>query len=124
MKRKFLLGCLVLMALAAVTMAYAGGKAKMDLKVGDELYVCACGEKCPCDTLSRNAGKCTCGVDLVKGKVTGVAEGSATISIDGKERKFKTVGVYVCACGEKCPCDFISQNPGKCTCGVELKKAI
>jgi hypothetical protein len=93
----------------------------MALKVGDEVYVCNCGEKCPCHTMSKNPGQCSCGVDLVKAKVTRVDEGSAMVMINGKERSFKTVGKYACACGPACPCNTISQNPGKCTCGMEMK---
>ncbi|MDX9821595.1 MAG: hypothetical protein RBT20_06655 [Syntrophales bacterium] len=36
-------------------------KGKMKLKVGQEVYVCNCGEKCPCNTMSRNLGNCTNG---------------------------------------------------------------
>ena len=93
----------------------------MDLKVGEEVYACNCGAKCACDTLSRNAGKCTCGVDLVKSTVKSVGDGTAVLIVSGEERTFKTIGKYACACGPQCPCNTISQNPGKCTCGVEMK---
>ena len=94
----------------------------MDLKVGEEVYACNCGPECPCDTLSKNAGKCSCGVDLVKASVKSVGEGTAVLLVSGKERTFKTVGKYACACGLQCPCNTISQNPGKCACGVEMKE--
>ena len=94
----------------------------MDLKVGEEVYACNCGAKCPCDTLSKNAGKCTCGVDMVKSSVVSVGDGTAVLMVSGEERTFKTVGKYACACGLQCPCNTISQNPGKCTCGVEMKE--
>jgi hypothetical protein len=29
-------------------------------------YACACGEKCPCHTISQKPGKCTCGVEMIK----------------------------------------------------------
>ena len=48
---------MVVFTLAFVTFAVAD-KTGMKAKVGDELYVCACGEGCPCDTMSRNAGQC------------------------------------------------------------------
>ena len=94
----------------------------MNLKAGEEVYACNCGAACTCDTLSRNAGKCTCGVDMVKATVKSVGDGTAVLLVSGQERTFKTVGKYACACGLKCPCNTISQNPGKCTCGVEMKK--
>ena len=59
----------IVFCLALSTFALAD-KTKMKAKVGDELYVCACGEGCPCDTMSRNPGQCACGKDLVKTKVT------------------------------------------------------
>ena len=93
----------------------------IDLKVGEEVYACNCGSQCPCNTLSRNAGKCTCGVDLVKATVKSVGNGTAVLLVSGEERTFKTVGKYACACGLQCPCNTISQNPGKCACGVEMK---
>ena len=93
----------------------------MDLTAGEEVYACNCGPECPCDTLSKNAGKCTCNVDLVKATVKSVGDGTAVLLVNGQERTFKTVGKYACACGPQCPCNTISQNPGKCTCGVEMK---
>jgi len=39
-----------------------------------------------------------------------------------KERAFPTKGKYACACGESCNCGTISQNPGKCACGNDMKK--
>ena len=100
-------------------------KTKMVAKVGDELYVCACGEGCPCDTMSRNPGQCSCGKDLVKTKVTKVEKGKITVESRGKP--FMSVGKYACDCGPDCKCDTISQNPGNCTCGkkmVEVKAKV
>ena len=107
-----------------VAFAFAAEKAAQDLKVGDERYVCNCGPDCPCNTMSVNQGKCTCGKDMVKAKVTKVENGKANFKAEGwdKERTFKTVGKYVCNCGPDCKCGTISQNPGKCTCGKEMKK--
>jgi hypothetical protein len=95
---------------------------KLELKSGDEIYACNCGEGC-CDSLSGRPGKCTCGNDMVWAKVTRVT-GDAAYLFAGewpKERAFKTVGKYVC--GSSCDCDMISQNPGKCVCGEDLKIA-
>jgi len=100
-------------------------KTKMVAKVGDELYVCACGEGCPCDTMSRNPGQCSCGKDLVKTKVTKVEKGKITVESRGKP--FVSIGKYACDCGPDCKCDTISQNPGNCTCGkkmVEVKAKV
>jgi len=97
---------------------------KIDLKAGDELYACNCGEQCPCMTMSRNPGNCSCGNEMVKAEVVKIEEDTAMLKADSweTERPFKMTGKYVCACGPECKCDTISQNPGKCTCGVDLKK--
>ena len=108
---------MVVFTLAFVTFAVAD-KAKMKAKVGDELYVCACGEGCACDTMSKNAGQCSCGKDLVKTKVTKVEKGKITVAARGKP--FISAGKYACDCGPDCKCDTISQNPGNCTCGKKM----
>ncbi|MBI5076347.1 MAG: hypothetical protein HZB62_14440 [Nitrospirae bacterium] len=123
-KKLFIFAAIVSLLIAAIAFAEVKN-GKVDIKVGDELYVCNCGDKCPCDSMSRNAGQCTCGKDMVKAKVTKIEDGKAYFKAAGweKERAFKTTGQYVCACGPQCKCDMISQNPGKCTCGKEMKKA-
>jgi hypothetical protein len=108
---------MVVLTLGLVTFAVAD-KTTMEAKVGDELYVCACGDGCPCDTMSRNAGQCSCGKDMVKTKVTKVEEGKITVASRGKP--FISVGKYACDCGPACKCDTISQNPGNCTCGKKM----
>ena len=95
---------------------------EMKLAVGQEVYACNCGSKCPCDTLSMKPGNCTCGKEMVKAKVQSVGAGTAILLVSGEKRTFKTVGKYACACGLECLCNTISQNPGKCTCGKEMKK--
>jgi len=119
----------VLILMIVFTLIYAtfalADKTKMTAKVGDELYVCACGESCLCDTMSKNPGQCTCGKDLVKTKVTKVEKGKITVESRGKP--FVSVGKYACDCGPDCKCDTISQNPGNCTCGkkmVEVKAKV
>ena len=114
----------IVFCLALSTFALAD-KTKMKVKVGDELYVCACGEGCPCDTMSRNAGQCSCGKDMVKTKVTKVEKGM--ITVESRKKPFVSVAKYVCDCGPDCKCDTISQNPGNCTCGkkmVEVKAKV
>jgi hypothetical protein len=121
--KKWFVMFLALVALGMAGLATASvEKGKITLKVGDEVYVCGCGEGCPCDTISRKEGNCTCKKPLVKGKVTKVEETTAMIEVNGKERSFKTIGKYQCKCGKECICDTISQKPGKCGCGMKLKK--
>ena len=96
---------------------------RMALKAGDEIYACGCGPSCPCKTLSRQPGKCSCGVPLVKSKVVKVEGDTAVLLVNGKEETFPLVGKYVCGCGKDCPCDTISQTPGKCSCGKDLVPA-
>ena len=118
---KKLLVLMIGFALAFATFAFAD-KSEMTAKVGDQLYVCGCGEGCPCDTMSRNPGQCSCGKDLVKTKVTKVEKGK--ITVESRKKPFVSVAKYVCDCGPDCKCDTISQNPGNCTCGkrmVEVK---
>ena len=114
---KKLLILTIAFALAFVTLALADNT-KMTAKVGDQLYVCACGEGCPCDTMSRNPGQCSCGKDLIKAKVTKV--GKKKITVDSRKKPFLSVGKYACDCGPDCKCDTISQNPGNCTCGKKM----
>jgi hypothetical protein len=116
---------IVLAVLVTLVGAYslAGSRGKMDLKVGQEIMACDC-DNCPCQTLSNNAGKCSCGRDLVKATVSSVKDGKAMLKAPGweKERPFALAAAYACACDEGCPCNTQSQNPGKCTCGKEMKK--
>ncbi|MGZ3593637.1 MAG: hypothetical protein ACXU9G_02720 [Syntrophales bacterium] len=122
MKKILVIGMAILLCLVMTGISFAALKnGQMKLKVGDEVYVCGCGESCPCLTMSKSPGKCTCGKDLVKGEVTKVEKGKATVMVNGKEQVFPTKGKYACACGPKCNCDTISQSPGKCGCGSEMK---
>jgi hypothetical protein len=114
---KKLLILTIILSLAFAALAFAD-KTEMTAKVGDELYVCGCGEGCKCDTMSRNPGTCTCGKDLVKSKVTKVEKGKITMA--GRDRPFVSIGKYACACGPGCKCDTISQNPGNCSCGKKM----
>jgi hypothetical protein len=121
---KKLLILAIVFTLAFATFVFAD-KTKMTAKVGDELYVCACGEGCPCDTMSRNPGQCTCGKDLVKTKVTKVEKGK--ITVEARKKPFVSIGKYACDCGPDCKCDTISQKAGNCSCGkkmVEVKAAV
>jgi hypothetical protein len=89
---KKLLILAIVFALAFATLAFAA-KTRMSAKVGDELYVCACGEGCPCDTMSRNAGQCSCGKDMVKTKVTKVEKGKITVESRRKRQNCRRTKV-------------------------------
>ncbi|HIJ82462.1 MAG TPA: hypothetical protein HPP76_12215 [Desulfuromonadales bacterium] len=91
-------------------------------KKGDSVYVCTCGDGCDCKTMSRNKGKCSCGKALGKGEVTSVEGDKSVVKVDGKEFNLNNKAKYACGCGEACTCGTISQKPGKCSCGSEMKK--
>ncbi len=124
MKKVLSLLSLVAFSLMIGNAVWAADKSKLDLKAGNEIFACNCGDECACKSMSRNAGKCTCGKDMVKAKVISVKAGQASLKAAGwdKERLFFLKGKYACACGPDCKCDTISQNPGKCTCEKEMKK--
>jgi hypothetical protein len=112
---------LSLMLMVAVAFAESG---KLNLKVGDEVYVCNCGPSCPCNTMSMKEGDCTCGNKMVKSKVVKVEKDVAYVQGEGweKPRAFSIVGKYACDCGPSGNYTTISQNPGKCVCGKEMKE--
>ena len=122
MKRAVII--LVVLSLAVAGLVFAVDKSKMDLKAGDTVYACNCGEKCNCKSLSMKETNCTCGNKMVKATVTKVDGDTVMLKSAGwaKERAFPTKGKYACACGEGCNCGMISQNPGKCACGKEMAK--
>lgn len=100
----------------------AGGEKAVTFKAGEEVFACACGQKCTCDTLSRKSATCACGVDLVKSEVKEVRDGGIVVLVDGQARTFKTAGAFVCACGQMCTCDTMSQKQTTCACGKQMKK--
>jgi len=116
--KRFLVVLLVLVfGLVLAGFSTAG---EMQLKVGDKVYACNCGEACPCDSLSMQPSKCSCGKEMVQGEVVEVKEGAVVIQTDSWKRSFKTDGKYACACGAGCACNSVSQTPGKCACGKDL----
>jgi hypothetical protein len=123
MKRSVHIVMAALLSLTMVGVAFAAAPGQMDLKVGEEVYVCNCGPSCPCHTMSMKEGNCTCGNKMVKGKVTKVDNDVAYVQAEGweKPRAYNTQGKYMCACGPSCNCGTISQNPGKCVCGNDMK---
>ena len=123
MKRSLYIVLFTLLSLMMVGVAFAATPGQMDLKVGEEVYVCNCGPSCPCHTMSMKEGNCTCGNKMVKAKVTKVEKDMAYVQAEGweKARGVNTQGKYMCACGPSCNCGTISQNPGKCVCGNDMK---
>ncbi len=97
---------------------------KLEVKGGDEIYVCGCGNGCGCNTVSKKEGKCSCGQALLKVTVDKVEKGKAFYKQDGKEASVLLAGKYNCACGAQCDCQTISQKPGKCGCGKEMSKVV
>ena len=121
-RSKYVLIALAL-SLAVAGLAFAAEAEKTNLKLGDTYYVCGCPPGC-CETISSKAGDCDCKKPLVKATVTKIGDGKAWFKLEGQEREkeFKTAGLYVCACGSDCKCNMISDKPGKCGCGKEMKK--
>jgi hypothetical protein len=122
-KRGWLLFSALLFTAALIGYAVQSSPGRLDVKAGEEYNVCAC-TGCGCETISTKAGKCGCGHDLVKASVTRVEKDLAYLKAAGwdKERAFHTLGKYACTCGSACDCKTISQKPGKCGCGHDLKK--
>ena len=122
--KKVLYLLFVLISVGLLSAAYAAESSMMHLKVGDEVFACNCGTECQCNMMATKAGSCTCGKAMVKAKVVRIEGSMAYLKADRweKERPFKMTGKYVCACGPDCGCDAVSQQPGKCPCGMEMKK--
>lgn len=117
-----LLAALSFVVLLVAGIAFAKEEANKGFKTGDTVYVCSCGAACTCGTVSYKDGKCGCGKGLVKTTLTAVKDGKVYYMLDGKEMSAPAVGKYACACGEGCGCGTISQKPGKCSCGKDMKK--
>jgi hypothetical protein len=119
-KRLLSIAGVLIVTLSLVAFAASG---RLDVKPGDEYRVCDC-SGCACNTISAMEGKCHCGHELVKAKVTRAEKDAAYFKAEkwDKERKFITVGKYACACGPSCSCKTISQMAGKCGCGHDLTK--
>ena len=110
---------------------------------GGALYLCGCGADCKCATVTVKPGKCGCGKDLVAVHPLKVEADSVLACSCGAECKctlddkdaakcgcgkpirkvaLKGSGLYYCACGGTC-CVIISDMPGQCNCGKNLKRA-
>ncbi|MEI7817143.1 MAG: hypothetical protein WCI45_08115 [Desulfuromonadales bacterium] len=93
-------------------------------KKGDSVYVCTCGDSCDCKTMANKEGKCGCGNALGKGVVSSVSKDKVAVKVDGNNLNFPAKAKYACACGDGCICGTVSQKPGKCGCGTEMKKVL
>jgi hypothetical protein len=72
---------------------------KVLAEVASSYNVCGCRD-CTCNQLSaKDVTQCACGKVL---------------------KPFPKKGAYACAC-PGCDCDMQSNNPGKCTCGNDMK---
>ncbi len=123
--QKFLVVLMVVVmgfGFAAVSFSQPLKGGKLEVKSGDEIYVCGCGKGCDCNTVSKKEGKCSCGQDLIKVKVDKVEKGKAFYKQEGKEASVLLTGKYNCACGAQCDCQTISQKAGKCGCGKDMTK--
>jgi hypothetical protein len=116
-------GLMALVAALIMTFAVAAvaEKGLPVYKTGDAVYVCACGKACGCNTLSRKAGKCGCGVELTKSVVAKVDGDKIHVTVKGEDQVFSAKAKYTCACGGGCNCGTISQKPGNCACGKAMK---
>jgi hypothetical protein len=120
MTKELWIGLFIILAIfsfetVTFTTASAPPEGKLNLKEGDEIYACVCGGGCKCDTLSHNAGNCTCGVEMAKGKVTRVEGEYVLVKTSKQETPYKTTGKYACP-----SCGAISQEPGLCSCGQKM----
>lgn len=122
MKNVFIALSVTLMLLVAVV-AFAD-KSVPSFKKGDAVFACTCGDSCACKTISRKEGKCGCGSALGKGVVSSANSNEITVKVGDKNFHFPAKAKYTCACGDGCKCGTISQKPGKCGCGSEMKKTL
>jgi hypothetical protein len=90
MNRALLITVSLIFILVGLGMFFEAKAAEAGYKAGDQVYACACGEACPCDTLAKAPGKCTCGRDLVNATITKVDKDTVTVKFaDGHEEPFK-----------------------------------
>lgn len=119
--RKTLISLFVASMLLVAVVAFADKELPV-FKKGDAIYACSCGDSCACKTMSRKEGKCSCGKALGKGTVSMVEGDKAVVKVGDMDLDFNTKAKYACDCGDGCKCGTISQKPGKCSCGNEMKK--
>jgi len=99
MKKIVVMLIAVSLVVAGYVMADNMKSGKLDLKAGDTIYACNCGDSCPCKSLSRTETNCTCDKKMVKATVAKVDGDKVMLTAAGwdKERAFPTKGKYACA---------------------------
>ena len=143
MKRGRVLFCLVLSVLLLAAFMVS---AKAAEERHDVLYTCDCGPQCKCNSMSTKPGDCKCGKPMKWGHVIKTegndailcmcAEGCKCSGLDPKDPSkcacgnpvkrvsLKGTGIYFCNCGGSCTCNTVSDTPGTCKCGMDLKKEV
>lgn len=121
---KRILICLFAASLLLVAVVAFADKSVPAYKKGDTVYVCTCGDSCDCKTMARKEGKCSCGTALGKGVVSSVNKDKIAVTVGDKTLNFPAKAKYACGCGDGCNCGTVSQKPGKCSCGTEMKKVM
>jgi len=135
---KIVLVGLLLCGLSAPLWAEEGATERQDV-----LYVCDCGDDCHCNTMSTEAGTCSCGKPMKWHHVVKVEgdeallctcakgcqctidaedSGKCSCGMPVKRVSLKGQGIYFCNCGGSCTCNTLSETPGPCRCGMKLKK--
>lgn len=119
--KKILISLFLASLLLVAVVAFAD-KTLPVFKKGESVYVCTCGDSCDCKTMARKEGKCSCGNPLGKGVVSNATKDKLTVKVGDKTLNFPVKAKYSCACGDGCDCGTVSQKPGKCGCGSDMKK--
>lgn len=119
----FVLGAGLASVARADDQAATAAPAASELKKGDAVYVCGCGEACKCGSIAAAPGKCGCGQPLVKATVAKIDGGLITVDRAGGKGETTFKAPYKCACGPKCTCNAVALGPAKCHCGMEMVKA-
>lgn len=141
MKRGGALFCLVLSVLLLAAFMVS---AKAAEERHDVLYTCNCGPQCNSSSVSTKQEDCKCGRPMQWGHVIKTegndailclcAEGCKCSGLDPKDPSkcacgnpvkrvsLKGTGIYFCNCGGSCTCNTVSDKPGRCKCGMDLKK--
>ena len=139
-----ILTVLFLVFLLALSGCAAKQTASTQVDREDVLYTCNCGLQCNCNSMSTQAGNCACGNPMKWGHVLRIegneallcqcAEGCSCGGLDPKNPNkcmcgtpikrvnLEGTGIYFCNCGGSCSCNTVSESPGKCKCGMNLKK--
>lgn len=121
MKKACAGGVVLLLVVCSYLVSPAADK-YMDIQTGDEIYACNCGKDCSCQSMAKTPGDCTCGKEMAKTRVVKSGGDTAILISDawGGMRIFQIIGKYSCGSPDD-NCGMVSQNPGKCRCGEEMK---